>query len=69
MPLLMDALGEALNIVSGNSLRMFQHYADFVTIDPPVVRRTFRSELRPPEGVWSCETPLGEGSIRWFAAL
>ncbi|WP_309118339.1 adenylate/guanylate cyclase domain-containing protein [Paenibacillus sp.] len=67
MPLLMDALGEALNIVAGNSLRMFQQYADFVTIEPPVAMHTFRRELRPPEGVWSVAVPFGEARIRWMA--
>jgi CheY-specific phosphatase CheX len=69
MPLLLDALGEALNVAAGNSLRMFQQYADFVTIEPPVAMRTFRRELRAPEGVWSVTLPFEGGAIRWMAVV
>ncbi len=69
MPLLLDALGEALNVAAGNSLRMFQQYADFVAIEPPVAMRTFRRELAPSEGVWSVALPFGDAAIRWIAVM
>ena len=69
MPLMLDALGEALNIVAGNSLRLFQNFSDFVTIEPPVVMRTFRRTARPPAGLWSCALPLGNGTIKLYAAI
>ncbi|HZG87681.1 adenylate/guanylate cyclase domain-containing protein [Paenibacillus sp.] len=69
MPLMLDALGEALNIVAGNSLRMFHNYVDFVTIEPPVAMRTLRRAARPPAGMWSCTFPLGGGAIKLLAAI
>jgi len=67
IPLMSDALGETLNIVAGNSLRLFQHYVDFVTIEPPVVRRTPGETLTPPAGAWRRSLRFGDARIDLIA--
>ncbi|WP_274366243.1 adenylate/guanylate cyclase domain-containing protein [Paenibacillus thermotolerans] len=54
IPLLLDGLGEALNFISGNAMKMFEQYSDFVTIDPPISARTHETILIPNGGVWNC---------------
>jgi len=67
LPLLLDALGESLNTVAGNSLRMFQHYADFSTISSPAVKQTAGLRLAPPGGAWCAELTFGGSTVTVIA--
>lgn len=64
IPLLLDALGESLNTIAGQSLRMFQHFADFATIGSPIVKRTGGKLLSPPGGAWCATFRFGEVQIK-----
>ncbi|TMV50766.1 hypothetical protein FE783_08775 [Paenibacillus mesophilus] len=62
--LLEDCLAETANIILGNSFRMFQTFADYMLMEPPITIATEGASVKYADSeIWSCRMCSDKGTL------
>ncbi|MFC0214657.1 ATP-binding protein [Paenibacillus chartarius] len=68
--LLEDSLAETANTVLGNSFSMFQQYADFILMEPPITMQTEGASIKYADAdIWTCAFHSEHGAMQISFAL
>lgn len=60
-----DTLAETSNIILGNSIRMFEYFADFMIMDPPITIFTEGASIRYNDSdIWTCALDCEHGTMQ-----